>query len=34
MKFSMLMISEPEDIFAELINFKNMPNLLPRQLKK
>ena len=30
----MLMISEPEDIFAELINFKNMPNLLPRQLKK
>ncbi len=34
MKFSMPMMSKQEDIFAELINFKNMPNLLPRQLKK
>jgi len=34
MKFSMQMISKPEDIFTELINFENMPNLLPRQLKK
>jgi len=34
MKFAMQMESLPNDIFAELINFKNMPNLLPRQLKK
>jgi len=34
MKFSMQRESGPNDIFAELINFKNMPNLLPRQLKK
>ena len=34
MKFSMQMKSGSNDIFAELINFKNMPNLLPRQLKK
>lgn len=30
----MQMESDPDDIFAELINFHNMPNLLPRQLKK
>ena len=30
----MQMESNPDDIFAELINFRNMPNLLPRQLKK
>jgi len=30
----MQMESNPDDIFAELINFQNMPNLLPRQLKK
>ena len=30
----MQMESNPDDIFAELINFHNMPNLLPRQLKK
>ena len=34
MKFIMQMESKPDDIFAELINFHNMPNLLPRQLKK
>jgi hypothetical protein len=34
MKFMMQMESDPDDIFAELINFHNMPNLLPRQLKK
>ena len=34
MKFAMQMESLPNDIFAELINFKNMPNLLPRQLKR
>ena len=30
----MQMESNSDDIFAELINFYNMPNLLPRQLKK
>tara|TARA_B110001454_G_scaffold57061_1_gene55785 strand:- start:370 stop:795 length:426 start_codon:yes stop_codon:yes gene_type:complete len=30
----MQMESKPDDIFAQLINFYNMPNLLPRQLKK
>jgi len=34
MKFIMQMESKPDDIFAQLINFYNMPNLLPRQLKK
>ena len=34
MKLSMQMVSKSEDIFKELINFENMPNLLPRQLKK
>jgi ribosome-associated toxin RatA of RatAB toxin-antitoxin module len=34
MKFSIQLLSKPNDVFAELINFKNMPKLLPRQLKK
>jgi len=34
MEFSMNMESNVEEIFAQLINFENMPNLLPRQLKK
>ena len=34
MEFSMNMESNVKEIFAQLINFENMPNLLPRQLKK
>ena len=33
MEFSMNMESNIEEVFSELINFENMPNLLPRQLK-
>ena len=34
MEFSMNMESNAEDIFSKLIDFENMPKLLPRQLKK
>ena len=34
MEFSMKMESNVEDIFSKLIDFENMPKLLPRQLKK
>ena len=33
MEFSMNMESDVEEIFAKLVDFENMPNLLPRQLK-
>ena len=33
MEFSMDMESDIEEVFAKLVDFENMPNLLPRQLK-
>lgn len=34
MEFEMILKNKPNEIFNEIINFENLPNLLPRQLKK